>query len=431
MKKNAILFIMILQAFSSRSQVYFPPSTGNWDTLSPDRLGWCKEKTDSMLDYLGQKGTKAFIVLKDGKIVLEKYYGTFTADSIWYWASAGKSLASAMVGIAQQEGYLRISDKTSQYLGKGWTACPTAKEDLITIRHQLTMTTGLDETVSDPDCTDSACLQYKSDAGTRWFYHNAPYTLTHKVVEKATGKNFNLYTYQKISSKIGMSGLWVKSGSNDIYFSKARDMARYGILVLNKGVWQTDTIFKDKTYFSDMSQTSQQLNKSYGYLWWLNGKGQIIFPGFAASFNRDLVPSAPADMFAALGKNDQKLYIVPSQNLVVVRMGNAADGEFPALSDFDIQVWNWMNKLTCKPALTNRLATDIELFPNPANNSITFSGIDGVAQVTIFDMKGREICSTNKINRNTIELNILPDGMYYIELHTGNSSFRSKIVVQH
>ena len=55
-------------------------------------------------------------LLKDGKIVLEKYYDNFTMDSLWYWASAGKTVTSFMTGIAQQEGHLNISDTTSQYL---------------------------------------------------------------------------------------------------------------------------------------------------------------------------------------------------------------------------------------------------------------------------------------------------------------------------
>ena len=84
------LFLFIF--LNSQAQnLYFPPLTGNaWDTISPVSLGWCPDKIDSLTDYLENKNTKAFILLKDGKIVIEKYFGTFTADSLWYWASAGK-----------------------------------------------------------------------------------------------------------------------------------------------------------------------------------------------------------------------------------------------------------------------------------------------------------------------------------------------------
>lgn len=88
-----------------------------------------------MYNFLEQKNSKAFILLKDGKIVLEKYFGAFTQDSIWYWASAGKTLTALLTGIAQEEGYLLITDSTSKYLGSGWTSEPPQKERLITVWH--------------------------------------------------------------------------------------------------------------------------------------------------------------------------------------------------------------------------------------------------------------------------------------------------------
>ena len=201
-KKTLILFAF-LSFFSAKSQTaYFPPVIGNtWDNVSPASLGWCQDKLDSLVDYLGSRNTKAFIILKNGKIALEKYYGTFTQDSAWYWASAGKSLTAFTVGIAQQEGHLSIADTTSDHLSSGWTSCPTSKEELITIRHQLTMTSGLDDGVPDYTCTLDTCLQYLSDAGTRWSYHNGPYTLLDDVIESATGQTLNSYFSQKIGSQ--------------------------------------------------------------------------------------------------------------------------------------------------------------------------------------------------------------------------------------
>ena len=168
--------------------LYFPPvSSTEWRTSTPASLGWNETQLADLNPFLQSKNTKAFIILKNGKIVVEKYFGTFTADSLWYWASAGKTMTAMLVGIAQQEGLLNINSRSSTYLGRGWTSLPVLKEDLITVRHQLTMTTGLDDGVPDDDCTIPSCLIYKSDAGTRWAYHNAPYTLLDKVVETATG----------------------------------------------------------------------------------------------------------------------------------------------------------------------------------------------------------------------------------------------------
>lgn len=320
--------------------MYFPAiGSTTWETTPVSSLGWNNTELNSLYTYLQSKGTKAFIILKDGKIVTERYFGTFTADSIWYWASAGKTMTAMLVGIAQQEGLLKINNKSSDYLGTGWTSMPLAKENLITVRNQLTMTTGLENNVPDDDCTLPACLQYKADAGTRWFYHNAPYTLLDEVVETASGQSYNAYFQSKIRNRIGMNGLWIKNGYNNVYYSNARSMARFGLLMLNKGKWDGNAILADTNYFNAQVNTSQNLNLSYGYLTWLNGKATHMLPATSIVFNGMFAPNAPADMYAALGKNDQKVYVVPSQRLVVIRMGESAGNVQLAVSSFDNELW--------------------------------------------------------------------------------------------
>lgn len=317
--------------------LYFPSST--WETATPASLGWNETGLNDVYTYLQQKSTKAFIILKNGKIAAEKYFGTFTADSNWYWASAGKTMTAFLTGIAQEQGIININNRTSQYIGTGWTSLPLAKENLITVKHQLTMTTGLDDGVADSDCTTPACLQYKADAGTRWAYHNAPYTLLDKVIESASGLTYNQYFQQKIRDRIGMNGLWVKLGYNNVYISTARSMARFGLLLLAKGKWDQTTILADTNYFKAQTNSSQSLNPSYGYLTWLNGKGSYMLPTLQLVFSTHLFLNAPADAYAALGKDDQKIYVVPSQGLVIIRLGESAGQTQLALSSFDNELW--------------------------------------------------------------------------------------------
>ena len=237
-------------------------------------------------------------------------------------------------------GLINLNDKTSKYLGTGWTSETLDKENLITIKNQLTMTSGLDDGVADPDCTLPGCLVYKADAGTRWAYHNAAYTLLDEVIQNASGLSYNAYFQQKIRDKIGMNGLWIKSpNSNNVFFSNARSMARFGLLMLNKGKWDKTAILSDTNYFNAQVNTSQNLNLSYGYLTWLNGKNSFMVPTLQNVFPGPPIPNAPADMYAALGKNDQKIYVVPSKKLVVIRMGNSAGGFQLSVSDFDNQLW--------------------------------------------------------------------------------------------
>ena len=311
--------------------LYFPPLSGDtWESVSPESLDWDTSKIADLYNFLDDGGTRAFLVLKNGKIVLEHYagkdilnLGDFNNKSLWYWASAGKTLTSFLVGQAQEDGYLSIDDKTSKYLND-WTMLTQEQQDKITVRHQLTMSSGLDDS-GNPDCTDKSCLTYKADAGTRWAYHNAPYTLLDSVIQRSTNGAFNTYFNNRLRDPIGMDGNWSYIDYNHVYFSTPRAMARFGLLVLNKGMWDNQTILADTSYWYNMVNTSQSLNKSYGYLWWLNGKESHMLPGFQFEIKKPISENAPSDMISGLGKNGQFLNIVPSQNLIVIRMGENPD----------------------------------------------------------------------------------------------------------
>jgi CubicO group peptidase (beta-lactamase class C family) len=390
---RSILLILVFHFFGAinAQQLYFPPRTGTtWDTLSPARLGWCNDSLESLHRFLEAKNTKGFIVLKNGKIVVERYYGTFTRDSAWYWASAGKTLTAFLTGIAQEEGKLRISDTSAKYLGNGWSSLTPAQEAAITVRHHLTMTTGLDDAVADDDCTLPSCLTYKAAPGTRWAYHNAPYTLMEQIVENAVGVTYNQFTTSRLKTPTGMTGQWFKIGYNNVYFSTPRSMARFGLLILNNGVWNGDTILHDRNYFRDMVNTSQNINLSYGYLWWLNGKASHMLPTVQFVFNGSMVPAAPNDMFAALGKNDQKIYVIPSQKLVVVRMGNAAGNVQLAASSFDNELWTRISRLSClSQSVDDKASYDgLHIFGNPAGNTLRGSSLES-GKLEVFDATGR------------------------------------------
>lgn len=336
---------------NANDAVYFPPvSNASWETSSPEHLGWNTAAIPQLYAFLESTNTRAFLVLKNGRIVLEKYFGKqasgadFNASSFWYWASAGKTLTAALAGIAQQEGLLQIDKPSSSYIGAGWTSLTAQQELQITVRHQLTMTTGLDDGVADPDCTTPACLRFKAAPGTRWAYHNAAYTMLDQVIAGATGQSFQGYFNARIRDKIGMDGAWLKVDYNNVYYSTARSMARYGLLILNGGKWANEPVLKDNSYVQAMINTSQGLNLSYGYLWWLNGKSSFMAPGSQLVFPASISPNAPAEMVAAMGKNAQYINIVPSQKLVVIRMGDNPDNSLVPFT-YQNQLWEQLNKV--------------------------------------------------------------------------------------
>jgi len=385
--------IFILQPLNAQS-LYFPPLTGStWDTISPKTLGYCQTNIDRLYDFLEANNTRAFIILKNGKIVLEKYFGTHTQLTPWQWASAGKTITSFMVGMAQQEGFLSLDDTTSTYLGKGWTDCTPKQEEKITIKHQLSMNSGLDDKVLDHFCTIDTCLIYKADAGDRWAYHNGPYTLLDRVIEKATGQTLNNYTTQKLKTPIGMTGSFIPVGYNNVYFSTARSMARFGLLMLNKGKWGENQIMADSIYFKQMVSPSQSLNKSYGYLWWLNGKQSYMLPTSQTVFPGYLNPNAPAEMFVAMGKDGQFLNVIPGQQMVMVRMGEAPDN-LPVPFLLNDNIWKYVNELQCATTAVEKPMNNesmVQIFPNPSSDIIVIKSEKSIETVEILNIQGQKL----------------------------------------
>lgn len=428
---NLLLFFIVLNVLESKAQaLYFPPLSGTtWDTSAPQSLNWCQERIDSLYNFLQAKNSKSFILLKKGKIVLEKYFGTYTADSVFYWASASKSLASFITGIAQQKNYVNISNPVSQYLGIGWSSETPTKEGLIAVKNLLEMTSGMEDNPPLPcnnEDTAKACLFYKVDASNRWAYHTGAYKKVQSVVSAAVGQNYNIITNNWVKNKIGMSGLWI----DQTYYSKARDMARFGLCILNKGIWNNDTILNDAVYFNSMVNTSQIFNPAYGYLWWLNGKAGYLNPGIQLMFNGAIIPNAPNDLFCALGKNDQKIYVVPSSGLVVIRQGNSAEGVTFALSTFDNRLWDYINKLSCSNVGTPEfdLSETILIFPNPANNEISIKCDAQILRVNAMNCFG--MSENLEIINNKLDASSLRSGLYFlrIELATGESAIRKVVI---
>jgi CubicO group peptidase (beta-lactamase class C family) len=126
------------------------------------------------------------------------------------------------------------------------------------------------------------------------------------------------------------------------HISNARDCARFGLMVLRKGEWRGQSIVNAE-YLRESTKSSQPMNPAYGWLWWLNGTDRYVVPGGIPGTG-PMIPPAPPDLIAALGRYDRKIYIVPSLDLVVVRMGEGAGVKRDALSSFDRELWQRLMK---------------------------------------------------------------------------------------
>jgi hypothetical protein len=161
-----------------------------------------------------------------------------------------------------------------------------------------------------------------------------------------------------------------------------------------------------------------------------------MLPQSETVYTGTLVPNAPPDMFCALGKYDQKIYIVPSSNLVVVRMGSAADSTTDALSVFDNALWGYIDSLTCSaaPLAVNNLpaAQPIGIYPNPVTNMVYLqAGESGLyRKIYMYNVLGKLVAQYTFTTK--LDLSALAAGIYVLRVTDvdGNTVATFKIVRQ-
>lgn len=317
---------------------YFPPMAGDaWEAVVPSAVGWDTAAIGQAAEWAGAHKTTGVVLLHGGRIMFEGYWNGGSLHSQGDIASAQKSVTSLLVGIAQERGLLKLEDPVSKHLGEGWSKAG-AKEAAITVRHLVTMSSGLDDQFG-----------YLADAGTAWYYNNNAYHLSKRVLERATKTTNQAFMAEALLERTGMrDSAWRERPAMTMpdgvpmtgLMMSARDMARFGLLALCGADWAGKPVLGDKAYWRESISTSQKLNLSYGYLWWLNGKASNILPGPNPVVRQGpLIPGAPADLFAAMGAGDNRIYVVPGLDLVVVRQGGVAFEAAAARSSFDVEFW--------------------------------------------------------------------------------------------
>lgn len=297
---------------------YVPPNDGGtWEMADPEASGWSTQGLEDLVALVGASKSNSFMLLADGRIVVEAYFNGTTVDSRFDVASVQKSVISTLVGLARAKGLLDLDDAISKYLAPGWSKASAAEEGAITLRQAMTHSTGL----------SPKTLAKAADPGTTYDYNSFAYQKLRLVLEAATGLGIQELSAQWLFDGIGMGSTWKDRGSVDPVGSpqwgieaSARDLARFGLLAQRKGAWGATKVLEPGWF--DEAWTSSSVKNDYGLLWWLLGKGK--FKG-----------KAPSDLVAALGAKDQKVYVVPSMKVVVTRQGDAPGMVTEAESDFD------------------------------------------------------------------------------------------------
>jgi hypothetical protein len=223
-----------------------------------------------------------------------------------------------------------------------------------------------------------------------------------------------------------MNGLFVQNGYNNVFVSKPRAMARFGLLLSQNGFWNGTEVLNDPTYLNDMRTPSQNLNNSYGYLTWLNGQSSFMLPQSQFVFNGSICPSAPSDMYAALGKNGQIINVVPSSGIVLIRMG-ADMGNSLVGAQYNDTLWQYMNRLSCNLSITENL-NELEIYPNPSESYIQLEGMKAEDRVLITDLHGKEL--TLNTSGNRIDCSYWAPGVYLVHINRNGTSVTKRIAIK-
>lgn len=234
-------------------------------------------------------------------------------------ASGQKSIVAVLVAIGDERGVLQLDDPVTAHLGVGWSQAAPDREAAVTIRHLLTMTSGLGDDLS-----------YVAPPGTRWWYSLGPtWHQLKPVLEAATGETLSDLTDRWLTGPLGMDetewidrpGMTYLDGRPfEALCTSARDLARFGQVVLQSGTVDGVPIIERKS-LAPLFEPSQDLNRAYGLLWWLNGQRPRLEPLVDEPIDDFLMPSAPTDTVAALGALGQICALAPSRQTLVIRLG--------------------------------------------------------------------------------------------------------------
>jgi CubicO group peptidase (beta-lactamase class C family) len=284
--------------------------------------------------------TKGIVVLHDGKIIAERYAPGYGPDTPIWGHSLSKSITNALIGILVGQGKLRV-DQTASV-----AAWATAEDPhhTITIDQLLRMDSGLpfDETDSPVNPMSrmfflendmaryAATVPLVHPPGTAWAYSNLGYVLLARIAADAAGNNGAVdaerFVRDQLFAPLGMRSAVFETdlagtlvGSSHVYAS-ARDFARFGQLYLDDGLVNGRRILPEGWVAYSHSQT---LKTGYGAGFWTNRVNEGSVPVWDAPWG---IPQAPQDMFYARGAMGQYVVIVPSERLVIARLGISQHG---------------------------------------------------------------------------------------------------------
>lgn len=300
---------------TTRASATFPGDT--WERVSPSEVGLTDEGAAAIGEFGDATGSGCVAVVRDGRLAVEWYADDWDASTDLENFSATKSVSATIVGIAQDRGLLDIDDPASDYIAE-WIGTDS---EAVTIRNLLSNDSGrfyefdtdYVQMPTAPDRTAFAVgLDQQHEPGTHWEYNNSAIQTLEAVLDTAVDGSVEEFVQAELFEPLGMDVSYNldQAGNIPTFFGLQAgcvDMARFGWMARHEGRWR-DRQIVSADYMREATRSSQDLNPSYGFLWWTNHDGSW--------------GAAPDDAFAALGLGDQVTLVMPSLDMVVVRIGD-------------------------------------------------------------------------------------------------------------
>ena len=323
-----------------------PASIGDgWPTATPESVGLDGERLCGIAARLQETkaNVHAVIVVRHGKLVFEQYFPgydepwgmgegrhDFDATTKHDMRSVSKSVVSLLVGIAIDRELIKSADEPVVKFFPDYSALKTAGWDNITLRHLLTMSSGIqwDENRAwkDPQ-NDEPHLGNEADPfryvlskpiaappDTVWNYNGGGTDLLGNIIERVSGKSLEAFAREALFTPLGISDWeWMKYGNEHIAAAvglrlRPRDAAKIGQLVLNKGAWGGKQIVSPEWIEQSVRPRFQAIGYFsglffYGQQWWMG---------------RSIAQEKEVKWIAAMGSGGQRIFIVPDRDLVVM-----------------------------------------------------------------------------------------------------------------
>lgn len=321
-----------------------PTDTATSDPLptgAPGELGFDMAALDRLAQEAKETGSTCFLVARDGVVAGEWYWNDGAPDKPQEVFSVTKSVTSTLVGLAEADGDLALSDPAADYIPQ-WRGTESAR---VTVRDLLSNDSGrfwsnesdYGALLRAEDRTSYAVgLEQAAPPGTVWAYNNAAIQTLDRVIRNATGEVTADYAQERLFTPLGMTDTRMTpdpSGrSTQAFFgmqSTCPDLARFGQLFEQGGEWEGEQLLPRSWVKDAVGRSSQSLNAAYGLLWWVNREGPQLTPsegGGESTRSGQLVPGAPDDIYAALGFGGQVVMVHPGSGTVVVRLGTLGAG---------------------------------------------------------------------------------------------------------